>query len=246
MVWPSLKGKQQTLVSEEQKAITNQPWSTFLVLLWLGGLAIAALSLWSFVALAQQVFQATTLAFDQTTLLWLHNHHQNWLTLVAIAITWIGEPGILLGICLVLSGALCSRRRWQEAIWLLLGAGGALGLNTWLKLLFSRARPSLWERVVSVDYYSFPSGHAMVSLVVYGLLTYWLIRRWPQHRWSMVAGYGGLVWAIGLSRLYLGVHWPTDVLAGYAAGVVWLVVVLLGFNGLAYWRGDRAPTGPTD
>ncbi len=245
---------QETRDQPEQNKTNNadrRSWPALLPVLWLGGLAIAAFALWGFVELAEQVFQEATATLDQGILLWLRQHHQPWLTPVAIAVTGIGEPGVLLGICLLLSGYLLSQRRWSEAAWLALGASGAVGLNAWLKLVFSRSRPALWERVVSVDYYSFPSGHAMVSLVVYGLVAYWLVRRWPQYRWAFSLGYGLVVVAIGLSRLYLGVHWPTDVLAGYAAGLAWLMAVLIGFNGLAYWRGDRpgltqpVPSEPT-
>jgi undecaprenyl-diphosphatase len=101
--------------------------------------------------------------------------------------------------------------------------GGAAFLNWALKHFFVRARPDLF-RVISETGYSFPSGHAMVSLCFYGMLAYVLGRRLAK-RWQRLTLYaltGCLVMIIGFSRIYLGVHYPSDVAAGYIAGGTWL------------------------
>jgi undecaprenyl-diphosphatase len=95
-----------------------------------------------------------------------------------------------------------------------------------LKLLFGRARPALWDRIIHVGLHSFPSGHAMVSIVIYGFIGYILAKQFPQWRGRIFALTFVLIVAIGFSRLYLGVHWPTDVVAGYAAGLVWLIACI--------------------
>lgn len=89
-------------------------------------------------------------------------------------------------------------------------------------------RPALWELVNSNPRTSnFPSGHAMMSLVIYGLIGYLLGKRFPQWRWWIFIGIMLLVTAIGFSRLDLGIHWPTDIVAGYAAGLIWLALSIL-------------------
>ena len=115
------------------------------------------------------------------------------------------------------------KRYWREAGVLMLSFGGGLALNVLLKVLFERSRPAL-PRVVEAAGYSFPSGHAMVSLCFYGMLAFLLMRRVASFagRVLIVTAAVVLIGAIGLSRIYLGVHYPTDVAAGYAAGATWL------------------------
>ena len=132
---------------------------------------------------------------------------------------------------------LLKQQRRATAMTLLIAAIGAIGLNVWLKHLFSRARPALWNHIVDVGNYSFPSGHAMVSLVIYGLIGYILATQFPQQQKLITSFTAILIAAIGFSRLYLGVHWPTDVLAGYAAGLVWLITCIIS---LRVWRKYRS------
>lgn len=202
-----------------------------------GGLLVAALALWGFAVIAEEVLEKETQAFDQGILLALRHLHTRLLDRVMVGITFFGEPYVLLGLCLVLGIWLLRRRQRSEATTLAIASLGAIGLNFVLKDLFARARPTLWQRVVDVGFYSFPSGHAMISLVVYGTIGYLLATRFK--RWSVliISLTILLIVVIGLSRLYLGVHWPTDVIAGYAAGLVWLVACILS---LEVWRERRS------
>ncbi|MEW6497887.1 MAG: phosphatase PAP2 family protein, partial [Cyanobacteriota bacterium] len=122
---------------------------------------------------------------------------------------------------------------------LVIAAVGAAVLNNLLKILFGRARPELWERIVDVRQYSFPSGHAMISLVIFGMIGYLLSTKFPQWRGWIIGLTIVLVTGIGLSRLYLGVHWPTDIVAGYAAGLVWLFACIFS---LQVWQDRRLAT----
>lgn len=148
----------------------------------------------------------------------------------------MGEPVFLLLICLGIEIRLLYIRRRSQATTLGIAAVGAIGLNYLIKVLFGRVRPQLWNRIIDVGPYSFPSGHAMISLVIYGFIGYILAKRYHRWRAWIFTFTIVLIIAIGFSRLYLGVHWPTDVIAGYAAGIVWLMTCILS---LEMWRVYR-------
>lgn len=198
------------------------------------GLGAAAFSMWGFAAIASNVLTQETHAIDLSILLTLRNLHRPILDQIMIGLTFLGQPSLLLVLCLCLGAVLTFshedtvfRTDKSEATTIAIAATGAVGLNAFLKSLFARTRPQLWERVVDVRFYSFPSGHAMTSFVIYGLLGYLLARRFPQWRWFIATVTVLLIMGIGFSRLYLGVHWPTDVIAGYTAGLVWLITCIL-------------------
>lgn len=203
----------------------------------LAGLAVAAFGMWVFATLAEDVLGKQSYAFDSSILLALRKLHTPLRDQIMLGFTFLGEPNLLLVICLSLSFVLLARNHRSEAATIALAAGGAIGLNLLLKKLFARDRPLLWERVVDVRFYSFPSGHAMISMVIYGLLGYFLGTRFPKQRWLIYSVTVGLIAVIGLSRLYLGVHWPTDVIAGYTAGLVWLITCILS---LEIWKELRS------
>jgi undecaprenyl-diphosphatase len=131
---------------------------------------------------------------------------------------------VALAIAAVVCVALYRRGRLVEAALLPVVLGGAELLNLVLKLSFHRPRPEV--AFVQLDTYSFPSGHAMISTAAYGALAYlaWGPLRTPRRRLILVAGTTLLVALIGFSRLYLGVHYLSDVLAGTAGGLFWLAV----------------------
>jgi len=191
------------------------------------GLVLAGLGLWVFAELADQVLEQATRRVDTAILLFLRQLHTPLLDQLMIGITTLGQPTLLVIVSLILCGVLALQRQWFKGIVFVSAALGAAGLNVLLKDGFGRSRPALWDRVVDVQYSSFPSGHAMVSLVIYGLAGYLLSTRSRYRSDLILALTVLLIGLIGLSRLYLGVHWPTDVIAGYAAGLVWLVACVL-------------------
>ncbi|WP_299485722.1 phosphatase PAP2 family protein [Acaryochloris sp. IP29b_bin.137] len=189
------------------------------------GIVAAALALGIFVVIATLLPQSESL--DTQILLAIHHLHTPTLDRLMVLVTYLGEPLILFPFTLGMGGLLFWQKRRLEAITFVIAIGGSLGLNIWLKELFARHRPALWDQVLQVPFYSFPSGHAMVSLVFYAVLVYGLIRQFQSRRFLMLTVGTGLIAAIGFSRLYIGVHWPTDVVAGYAAGLVWLTLCLI-------------------
>ncbi|MBW4500473.1 MAG: phosphatase PAP2 family protein [Scytonema hyalinum WJT4-NPBG1] len=163
---------------------------------------------------------------DTSILLAIQKLHTPLLDRIMLGITSLGDPTVLLLVSLGLGFGLIYHNRRFQATTLGIAVGGAILLNCLLKLLFGRARPALWDRLIHVGLHSFPSGHAMVSIVIYGFIGYILAKQFPQWRGRIFALTFVLILAIGFSRLYLGVHWPTDVVAGYAAGLVWLIACI--------------------
>ena len=205
----------------------------------LGGLAVAALAMWAFATIAHEVWEKETYAFDKSILLYLRSLHDPVRDRIMLALTFFGEPNLLLMLSVSLSIMLWVRKHRSEAITIAITGAGAVGLNMLLKQIFARDRPQLWERAVEVKFYSFPSGHAMISMVVYGLLGYFLGARFPKQRWLIYGLTVVLIAGIGLSRLYLGVHWPTDVIAGYIAGFVWLLACIFSLEVWKHFHDSR-------
>lgn len=165
--------------------------------------------------------------------------------------TMIGSP-IMLGVVLAgVAGLLAFQRHWRWLLYLAFTTGTGALLNIELKAYFARARPELAEALRRAHGYSFPSGHAMGSTIVLGALSYIAFR--AVHRWRLKAGVLALavtlVLAIASSRIYLGVHWISDVGAGISAGVVWVSACTLAyetFRRIRLVRALRAQRTPSD
>jgi undecaprenyl-diphosphatase len=147
-----------------------------------------------------------------------------WLQRAAVDITALGGHTVLVLLVLAAAALLLLTRRREDAAWLLGATAGAMLLNHLLKAAFARARPDLVDHLVTVVSPSFPSGHALMSAAFYLTLAGLLGRaegvRTPIRR-SLLGLAVMLVVLIGLSRVYLGVHWPSDVLGGWSLGALW-------------------------
>jgi membrane-associated phospholipid phosphatase len=217
------------------------------------GFAGALLALYLFALLADDVMEQETEQLDTMVLLALRQLQSPTLDLAARVISAFGAE-ILAVLLVVLLGVFAWQRRWGAAAGLLVTVVGAQLLNNVLKDWFHRTRPAPVEGFIPAQAFSFPSGHAMVAVAFYILLGYiaWrLLRGWK--RAVCVGGLAVLVLLIGLSRLYLGVHYLTDVLAGYAAGFAWADAVIIGGRLIARRRpapadlaaGEPPPAGAT-
>ncbi|GAA3723366.1 phosphatase PAP2 family protein [Gordonia hankookensis] len=146
------------------------------------------------------------------------------LTDIALVATATGNTLVLTTVVVVVVLGLVGIRAFPEAI--LVGAGSFAGylLMVGLKHLFARPRPPIADRLLDIDTYSFPSGHAMMSTVVFGLLAVAAYRLSAWVRAHPAVLLIAPIWAIaiGCSRVYLGVHWTTDVLAGWLIGAAWV------------------------
>ncbi|MBW4622324.1 MAG: phosphatase PAP2 family protein [Cyanosarcina radialis HA8281-LM2] len=186
------------------------------------GLAICLLIILGLAWLFQEVLEREAFAFDTSWLLWLHQFANPSLDIVMLTITRLGNPEVVV-IVVIATLVILWRRYRQEAKIFAIACLGALILNTELKLVFEKIRPQLWTAPISERSYSFPSGHALGSLVLYGFIAYLLATNYSQFSYLIYSLAGILIAAIGLSRLYLGVHWPTDIIAGYGVGFLWLI-----------------------
>jgi undecaprenyl-diphosphatase len=188
--------------------------------------SIALVATLGFIAIALRVLEGHADAFDRRWALAIHGAGSTALFDVMFMFTTIGS-GPCLWASVILVGMIAVRRgRWQ--LGLVLAGNGLLVhfVNVGLKHWFVRARPTLFDEITRPETWSFPSGHAMSAVQVWGSIAAVLIALYPQRRVAYVAGALLLIAGIGLSRVYLGVHWPTDVLAGFAAGLPFLAVTV--------------------
>jgi undecaprenyl-diphosphatase len=199
-------------------------------------LAIAAAGAWAFIELADLVREGDSLAFDRAMLLALRDPADpadllgpGWLEAVGRDITALGGGGVLALITAATAAYLILIGKPHAAVFVVVAVLGGLVLSTVLKIGFARPRPDLVPHAAVVYTPSFPSGHAMLSAATYLTLGALLARMHAQR--AVKVFFLGmavvLTVLVGVSRIYLGVHWPTDVLAGWAAGAVWASVCLL-------------------
>lgn len=166
----------------------------------------------------------------------VHSNAQLWIsadaTLFFRAMTMIGDPPVLAGITIVVVAALFVRGYRLWATYLLVTAGTGALLNLLLKEWFARERPDLSEALRHATGYSFPSGHSMGAMFVFAAIGWLAVRILPSWRRDSVsiALATTLITAVGVSRLYLGVHWFSDVVGGFAAGVAWVATVTTLFE----------------
>ncbi|HYN84694.1 MAG TPA: phosphatase PAP2 family protein [Pyrinomonadaceae bacterium] len=191
------------------------------------GLFAAACTLYLFAGLAGEVYEGDTRRFDESALTLVNRFASPPLTSFMRAVTYLGSNEFLVGACACAVLAFVLTRRRRAAVTLLVTMAGAALLNFTLKLLSGRERPEPFFGAPPPESYSFPSGHALLSSCFYGMIAAVVAARLEG------VARRGFVWAvafllialIGFSRVYLGVHYPSDVAAGYAVAFVWMVVV---------------------
>lgn len=207
-------------------------------------LALVAGGIWGFMVIAEAVVEGETHAFDRMVLLAMRDAADpsdplgpRWLEETVRDFTALGSTGILIFLTLSVAGFLVQQREYRMTWLVLMAVGGGMVLTTLLKEGFGRPRPDLVPHGAFVTSASFPSGHAMVSAATYLTLGALLARTQSRRRLKAYLLLLAILLAfmVGVSRVYLGVHWPTDVLAGWAAGAVWAIVSWL----VARWLQRR-------
>jgi membrane-associated phospholipid phosphatase len=193
------------------------------------GVALAVLTAgaWAFGALAEEMAEGDTIHVDRPLANWLHERATDPLTDVVRVLTWTGNGGFLAIVVLVATLFLWRRRLFSDAVFVVLAFAGAEAITFGMKQGFRRDRPFFEDPLATASSFSFPSGHALVSLAVYGSLALVIARHLTSRRAAAAVLAIAALWvlAIGFSRLYLGVHFLSDVLAGYSAGAAWLALL---------------------
>ncbi|MFI7542280.1 bifunctional DedA family/phosphatase PAP2 family protein [Actinoplanes sp. NPDC049599] len=214
--------------------------------LWLTlGLIVIGLAGWAFGDILAGVVGKDELATqDSPVAAWLVGHRTGWLTAVMRVVTMMGSSRITV-VVLLLAWFVLARDeyRWSTAAMVLTVAAGTNVLVDAIKLLITRTRPDIADLLTAAPGYAFPSGHSAQAAATYGLVAYLLagrLRRW-EHRVGGWAGAVLLMLLVGFSRLYLGAHWLTDVLGGYALAAVWTALVVTTFGVLV--RGNLPRPG---
>ena len=195
--------------------------------------------------LTDAVFDKELVNPDKSFALWTYGLASPPLTAFLTIITEIGSPlgtGILTALTF---GLLVWRKHYSLAWLIIILVGGSAILNEILKFIFRRARPELLLGGQHLSSYSFPSGHATGSICFYGFLI-WLSFHFikiPWLKWLAIAGAVIMILLVGFSRIYLGVHYPTDVLGGFLSGGSWLIIFLTAYS---FYRKSRFKARPDE
>ncbi|CAN5494596.1 phosphatase PAP2 family protein [soil metagenome] len=198
---------------------------------------------WGFIMLADEVTEGDTQHFDERVLRSLRNPNNAddpigpaWLEEAGRDITGLGGMIVLALVTSIVIGYLIIDGKRRAAVFVLVATLGALLLSSGLKRFFDRPRPGTVKHLSYVYTSSFPSGHSMLSASVYLTLGSLLMRFAPKRRlkiyYLLVAA--TLTFLVGVSRVYMGVHYPTDVLAGWTAGLVWALLCWLAARALQF------------
>lgn len=216
---------------------------------WFGPLWLAVVfvgAVWGFVELADDAPEGDYLAWENAVLQSLrHNGEPLGGESVASAlrdVTALGGAVVLVSLTLLILGYLCLCGSYRVALLLAIATAGGQGINLVLKQSFARERPDATLHLVEVNSPSFPSGHSMAASIFYltsGALLAGMAQRRREKTYLIGCGLL-LTVVVGFSRVYLGVHYPTDVLAGWCAGAAWAILCLAGAGVLAR-RGAIKP-----
>ncbi|HKP92798.1 MAG TPA: phosphatase PAP2 family protein [Chthoniobacterales bacterium] len=203
------------------------------------GLLVVIGAGWWFGDIAEDVSKdAATRLLDDNITLWFQAHATPLLTRISLAITFFGSVLFLSSATAVVGLVMALRGNVYRFLALLLASGGGALLNLLLKHFFHRQRPVLENPLVTLSSFGFPSGHTMGATLFYGVLALivtYSIRSWAQR--ALVSCAAALVIAlIGISRIYLGAHYFTDVIGAIAIGLAWLAFCWTGIETLRRWR----------
>lgn len=207
--------------------------------------ALIAIALWLFGAVADEVLEGEADPIDRRILLALRNPADpsrpigpGWLVVAAEEITALGSTTVLAIMTLVTCAYLWLRGSGRSALFVLVAIAGGTLVSTLLKAIFARPRPDVVPHLTHFGQASFPSGHAMLSTAAYLTLGALLaaIQQRRRERAYVISVALALAAMVGLTRVYLGVHYPTDVAAGWTLGIAWAVLCW----GIARWFGLRA------
>ena len=158
------------------------------------------------------------------------------LTWIVLGISYLGKLKFLVGLGAIVVGMLAYLRKFRALTLFLVTMAGEILLEVSLKATYRRARPEPFFDLPFPESFSFPSGHALGALCFYGIVAWIIIDNLESKAWQIITALvaGALILAIGLSRIYLGMHYPSDVVGGFLAGIIWTSAVIYTFRRLRY------------
>ncbi|MBP3953523.1 phosphatase PAP2 family protein [Bacillus suaedae] len=211
---------------------TDNKKASFPALLLIIGLGIASLFVWFFAEIAEDLLENELVRFDDAIISMFEAVETSTLDSIYIIITELGSVWFLMTLSVLVILLLWFKAKDKWGILFFITAVGGSGLLTWiLKHTYERGRPSINEEIDAIGF-SFPSGHSMGSLIFYGFIAYFILRSSQKKiiKYISMVVLSILIILIGTSRIYLGAHYPSDVIAGYVAGTIWLILCLLALE----------------
>ncbi len=193
------------------------------------GLVIGALFLWGFLGVVEDLISKDALYLADLRVVNLAASFRTpFLDRLMLFITDFGEWQMITVLSLIIAIILLRRKKISQLLSLVAGLAGGSVLFSLTKIISHRQRPPIIDRLYSIGGYSFPSGHSVMSVVIYGFLAYLIIKAVKNWKAKAAIFLGGIffVGLIGFSRVYLGVHYPSDVLGGWLLGLFWLTVII--------------------
>ncbi len=214
----------------------------------LAAIGVLAASVWLFIAITNEVQEKEPHGTEKQIMLALRTAADpwqpigpRWVKSASIDITALGSASVLTIFTVLVCGYLLLERKIGAAVFIVFATAGGTALSEWLKHYFYRDRPEVVPHLTEFSDYSFPSGHSMLSTIVYLTLAVVVAQALPTSRAKIyvIASALFLALLVGLSRVVTGVHYPTDVLAGWTAGTAWALICWLG----ATWLKHRGCLG---
>jgi membrane-associated phospholipid phosphatase len=194
-----------------------------------GGVALAAVAFWFFKKQAEHVVEGRAQQYDDTIMEMVHRIDDPSVTRVMHAITQLGSHAAISAAAGITALAMLRQGRREDAVTVVVSTGGAMAINSILKNIFQRQRPQeLARRIKLPTSHSFPSGHSLLAAATYPIVAHHLVQNRSVAAQAVVHTLAGMIiLSVGFSRVYFGVHFPSDVLGGFAAGFGWLGVTSL-------------------
>lgn len=212
---------------------------------------IGATALFGMAKLASEVFEGDTFAIDKAIMRALRTARDtseligpSWIKPAMIDMTALGGGPVLTLVTVLATGSLVAMRRYSTAGFVVLSVSCGAVLSFMIKAIFVRPRPEIVPHLVEATSTSFPSGHAMNSAIVYLTLAVLLARSEAnrQIQFYLIGAANFLTLLVGTTRVFLGVHWPTDVLAGWVIGAAWAALCSLAAKWLQYHQAIEQPS----
>jgi undecaprenyl-diphosphatase len=209
------------------RMLTAAGWTAFIV-----AVCVFAVLAWSVTS------GAPVVTLDMKVASWLHAYATPALTSFMLAVSYANSTVAISVWGAILALVLARMREWYWMLAVVLSVAGGLALNVLLKHLFERARPHFDDSLVSLDTYSFPSGHAAAATVFYGVLAAFLVSRVRERRLRVLIVIGAIaaIMLVAFSRIYLGAHYLSDVVAAMCSSTAWLALCLMSVHGLTRRR----------